>query len=62
MSGAAYETPNFEQEYLWTCTLTGADKEFMWNPEVMVLLTLIHEVRPLRLIITSGCQECEEPG
>jgi len=23
---------NVEEEYLWSCTLTGADKEYTWNP------------------------------
>ena len=24
---------NVEQEYLWSCTLSGSSKEFMWSPE-----------------------------
>ena len=24
---------NVEQEYLWTCTLSGASKEYNWAPE-----------------------------
>ena len=24
---------NVEQEYLWTCTLSGASKEYSWAPE-----------------------------
>merc|ERR1711915_743205 len=24
---------NVEQEYLWSCTLTGSNKEYKWSPE-----------------------------
>jgi len=27
---------NVEQEYLWTCTLSGASKEYSWAPETVV--------------------------
>ena len=25
---------NVEQEYLWSCTLTGSNKEYKWSPEI----------------------------
>jgi len=28
---------NVEQEYLWTCTLSGATKEYNWAPETAVV-------------------------
>jgi len=28
---------NVEQEYLWTCTLSGASKEYNWAPETDVV-------------------------
>ena len=27
---------NVEQEYLWTCNLSGASKEYSWAPETIV--------------------------
>ena len=36
--GQVAETHAMEQEFLWTCTLTGETKEFLWNPEVRLEL------------------------
>ena len=36
--GQDAETQTMEQEFLWTCTLTGEAKEYLWNPEVSLKL------------------------
>ena len=30
-----------EEEFLWTCTLTGADKEYDWSPEVTSIIAFL---------------------
>ena len=34
MSDAVSGNSGVEEEFLWTCTLTGADKVYDWSPEV----------------------------
>ena len=41
MSDAVSGNSGVEEEFLWTCTLTGADKVYDWSPEVATLVQLL---------------------
>merc|ERR1711915_213567 len=49
---------NVEQEYLWSCTLTGSNKEFSWSPEEPVDKEASNDDLPIiashRLLIKSA--------